>query len=126
MLNKRGFIFSLDMMMAVYLTLISVVVVVSAYEVLSQINFDDIIMVQYGDDFRNLDFYSPALISGTCDSKKFYGFSESCVGNRIVYSLYHIKYRSVTSGEPNLWFMAGSSTSHVYKESGPTICFGEY
>ncbi len=125
---KRGFIFSLDAVAAVYILLLSVGLVLSYIEVISQINYDDLYLSSYSSDFSNFDYYSDILID-KLNLTNIYNLksSDECSNHRVYFSVKEFYYSSVKySGNPNIWFQAGFEDDRLIPVPVDTFCFKNY
>ena len=125
---KRGFIFSLDAVAAVYILLLSVGLVLSYIEVISQINLDDLYLSSYSGDFQNFDFYADTLIY-RLNLTNVYNLkaSSECSNHRVYFGINEYYYSSVKySGYPNIWFQAGSENNRLIKVPVDALCFKNY
>jgi hypothetical protein len=125
---KKGFIFSLDAVTAVYILLLSVGLVLSYIEVISQINYDDLYLSSYSNDFYNFDYYADILIY-KLNLTDIYNLmaSEECSNHRVYFGLNEFYYSSVKySGYPNIWFQVGYKGNRLLRMAGDTFCFKNY
>ncbi len=125
---SRGFIFSLDTLLAAYLVIISVVVVLGSLEVLSQINFDFQTLQAYGEDISHFEYYYLGL-SAKCGLQKIYSLSTNCLGARVTYVPHLYRYPDLYKGSPNYWSQALTESvggKSIVEYSLDQICFGDY
>ena len=97
--RKRGYIFSLDMLFATYLTIISLVVVTASLEVLSQMNFDDYQLYKASRDKQEINYYR-----APCDATKYLGLGTNCFNSRTSTPTFYATYSNIYTTQPTLWF----------------------
>lgn len=125
---RRGFIFSLDGIAAVYIVLLSVGLLLSYLEIISQINYDDLYLSSYAGDYKNIDYYADTLIY-RLNLTNIYNLkaSDECLNHKLFFGLDQYYYSPIKySGYPNVWFQAGFEDNRLIKVPVDTFCFKNY
>lgn len=104
--SRKGYIFSLDMLFATYLTLISLVVVTASLEVVGQLNFDDYLLYKASRDKQEINYYR-----APCDISKYLGLGTNCGQSRVSTPTFYARYGNIYTTSPTLWFPERVSTT---------------